>query len=161
MVLIGITALVLGTFVAASYAQMMSGTSGQGSYGQMMGNNGGMGMSGSGQMGDMGGMMGSMSSHCQGYGSGQGNYGANTVAISNYSFGPQTLTVTVGTTVTWVNMDTVAHSVVSGTSQQPSGLFESALLNHGQSFSYTFNAPGTYVYHCGPHPYMTGTIVVE
>lgn len=159
---LGVAALLLGTFVAASYAQMMPWTSGQSWYGQMMNSNGGMGMNGGGHMGGMGGMMDDMSSHCQAYRTGPGNYSAaNTVVISNYSFNPQTLKVTVGTTVTWINMDTVAHSVESGTHEAPTGLFESALLSHMQSFSYTFNAPGDFVYHCDPHPYMTGTIVVE
>ncbi len=112
-------------------------------------------------MDGMGGMMGGMGSHCQGYGSGTGNYAANTVAISNYSFNPQTLKVSVGTKVTWINMDTVAHTVESGTPGASTGTFSSGLLNHMQSFSYTFNTPGTFVYHCGPHPYMTGTIIVE
>ena len=162
LVLVGVTALLLGTFVAVSYAQMMFRTSGQGWYGQMMTNNVGMGMTGGGHMDGMGGMMGGMSGHCQGYGPGPGNYSAaNTVVISNYSFNPQTLKVRVGTTVTWINMDTVAHSVESGTREVSTGLFESALLNHMQSLSYTFNTPGTFVYHCAPHPYMTGSIVVE
>ncbi len=106
--------------------------------------------------------MGGMGSHCQGYASGSGNYAAaNTVVISNYSFNPQTLKVAVGTTVTWINMDSVAHSLQSGTPGAPTGVFGSGLLNHMQSFSYTFNTAGTYTYYCGPHPYMTGTIVVE
>ncbi|MCP8315647.1 MAG: hypothetical protein H3Z51_02130, partial [archaeon] len=34
-------------------------------------------------------------------------------------------------------------------------------LYQGQSFSYTFTEPGVYVYHCDPHPYMVGTIIVQ
>ncbi len=158
---LGIAVLVLGTFVAVSSAQMMSQNSGQGWFGQMMNNNGGMGMNGGGHMDGMGGMMGGMGSHCQGYGSGTGNYAANTVVISNYSFNPQTLKVSVGTTVTWINMDTVAHTVESGSPGAAAGTFGSEPLNRMQSFSYTFNTPGTYTYYCEPHQYMTGTIVVE
>jgi len=99
-------------------------------------------------------------SNCHGSGTGTSGSGSM-VAISGYSFNPQTLRVRVGTTVTWTNMDSVPHSVVSGTSDSPTGVFVSSLLGQGQSFSYTFNAPGTYVYRCGPHPYMTGTIIVE
>ncbi len=157
-VVLGIAVLVLGTFVAVSSAQMMSGNTGQGWFGNMMNNNGCMGMNG----GDhMGGMMGGMGGHCQGYGSGTGNYAANTVVISNYSFNPQTLKVSVGTTVTWINMDTVAHTVESGSPGALTGTFGSGFLNHMQSFTYTFNTPGTYTYYCEPHPYMTGAIVVE
>ena len=162
LVVVGVAALLLGTFVAVPYAQMMSWTPGQGWDGQMMNNNGGMGTTGERHMSEMGGMMGGMSGHCRGYGPGPGNYSAaNTVVISNYSFNPLTLKVPLGTAVTWINMDTVAHSVESGTLEAPTGLFDSVLLYHMQSFSYTFSAPGTFVYHCGPHPYMTGTIQVE
>jgi plastocyanin len=71
------------------------------------------------------------------------------------------LVVQKGTTVTWTNYDPVAHSVESGTHDNPTGLFESSLLNQGQSFSYTFNEAGTFVYHCDPHPYMTGVVIVQ
>ena len=154
LALVGVATLLLGTFVVAPYAQTMY----RGSNRQMM-NNCGTDMMGGG---NMGGMMSSMNGHCQGNRTGSGNYSsANSLVISNYSFKPQTFKVRAGTTVTWTNMDTVAHSVVSGPSEAPTGLFESTLLGHMQSFSYAFSTLGTFVYHCGPHPYMTGTIVVE
>lgn len=81
---------------------------------------------------------------------------ANTVNIQNMAFSPSTLNVKVGTTVTWVNRDSTAHDVVSDT-----GLFNSGNLNNGQSYSYTFNQAGSFPYHCGIHPSMTGTIVVS
>ena len=81
---------------------------------------------------------------------------ANTVNIQNMAFSPSTLNVKVGTTVTWVNKDSTAHDVVSDT-----GLFNSGNLNNGQSYSYTFNQTGSFPYHCGIHPSMTGTIVVS
>ncbi len=81
---------------------------------------------------------------------------ANTVNIQNMAFSPSTLNVKVGTTVTWVNKDSTAHDVVSDT-----GLFNSGNLNNGQSYSYTFNQAGSFPYHCGIHPSMTGTIVVS
>ena len=152
-------AVVLGFLGTVGYAQMFRGAPAQNG-GNMMNGSGMMGGNDMGGMGGMGGMMDSMMSNC--HGSGTGTSGSGTmVAISGYSFNPQTLRVSVGTTVTWTNMDTVAHSVVSGTPNQPSGLFQSSLLGNGQSFSYTFDTPGTYTYYCGPHPYMTGTIVVE
>ena len=85
----------------------------------------------------------------------------NTVIITNYSFYPDLLVVKKGTTVTWINMDHVSHTVESGTHENPTGLFESGLLGHMESFSHTFTELGTYVYHCDPHPYMTGKIIVE
>ena len=106
-----------------------------------------------------GGHMGGMSEHCRGE---EGSYGSgNTVVISGYSFNPQSLKIPVGTTVTWTNLDRVAHSVESGNSEVLAGVFGSGLLDYGESYSYTFNQPGTYTYHCGPHPYMTATITVE
>jgi plastocyanin len=73
--------------------------------------------------------------------SGQAN-----IYLQENGFHPQRLTVKVGTTITWVNKDPVFHSVV-----EDNNLFQSALLAIGQSFSYTFNQPGTYSYYCGVH----------
>ncbi len=71
-------------------------------------------------------------------------------------FDPQTFTVSVGTTVTWLNKDTMTHTVTSN----DTGLFGSALLTTGNTFSHTFSTAGTYYYHCDPHPQMWGKIVV-
>ncbi len=83
------------------------------------------------------------------------------VLIMHYSFMPNIITVTKGNTVTWTNLDPVIHTVESGTAEQPTELFDSGPLNQGQSFSFTFTDPGVYVYHCDPHPYMLGTIIVQ
>lgn len=82
------------------------------------------------------------------------------VAIMNYSFSPSSLAVKAGTTVRWVNMDFVEHTVSFGTHDNPTGV-ESPLLGHMGSFGYTFTEPGTYEYHCDPHPYMTGSVIVN
>jgi len=78
------------------------------------------------------------------------------VAIANMSFSPRTLTVTAGTTVTWVNRDGDAHSVES----RGKGFASSPLLDTGRKYSYTFTTPGTYDYYCAVHASMTGKIVV-
>lgn len=80
---------------------------------------------------------------------------ANSIAIQNMAFNPTTLTVPVGTTVTWKNLDNVTHHIVSDT-----GAFESSDLTNGQTFNFTFNKAGNYPYHCSIHPSMTGTIIV-
>jgi plastocyanin len=80
----------------------------------------------------------------------------NTVTIQNMAFSPTTLNVKVGTTVTWINKDSVTHDVVSDT-----GLFTSGNLTNGMSYNYTFNQTGSFPYHCAIHPSMTGTIVVS
>jgi plastocyanin len=77
------------------------------------------------------------------------------VKIDNFSFGPASLTVVVGTEVTWTNRDDMPHSVVS-----TDKIFKSAALDTDQRFSYTFTKPGTYTYFCGIHPKMTGKVIV-
>src|ERR1700747_2965572 len=59
-----------------------------------------------------------------------------TVKIDNFIFGPQSLTVVAGTTVTWTNNDDVPHNVVSDDKQ-----FKSRALDTGEQFSYTFTKP--------------------
>jgi len=83
---------------------------------------------------------------------------SNQVLCKNNRFNPDTLTVSVGTTVTWVNQDGFIHTVTSGTSpSETSGLFDSGNLNGGDTFSFTFDEPGTYDYFCIPH-YSFGMI---
>lgn len=78
------------------------------------------------------------------------------VKIDNSSFGPQTLTVTVGTTVTWTNRDDIPHTLVSA-----DGLFKSRARDTDETFSYKFEKAGTYSYYCSLHPKMTGKVVVQ
>jgi amicyanin len=78
------------------------------------------------------------------------------VKIDNFSFGPPTLTISVGTTVTWVNRDDIPHTVVSN-----DGLFKSKVLDTDDKFSFTFSKAGTYPYFCSIHPKMTGKVVVQ
>lgn len=84
--------------------------------------------------------------------------GPNQVLINNFAFGPATLTVKRGTTVTWINKDGDAHTVTA-VGARP--LFASNPFDTGDSFSFTFNAPGTYAYFCKIHPTMKGTVVVQ
>jgi Icc protein len=79
------------------------------------------------------------------------------VKIDNFSFTPSTLTVTAGTTVTWVNQDDVPHNVVS----TEGGTLKSSVLDTEQKFTYTFDKAGTYPYYCSIHPKMTGKVVVQ
>lgn len=78
------------------------------------------------------------------------------VKIDNFSFGPETLTVPAGTTVTWTNRDDIPHTVVS-----TDGVFKSKVRDTDEKFSYTFAQAGTYPYYCSVHPKMTGKIVVQ
>jgi plastocyanin len=80
------------------------------------------------------------------------------VRIDNFSFGPTTLTVTVGTTVTWTNRDDIPHTVVS--TEDPK-TFKSKVLDTDEKFSFTFTKAGTFPYFCSVHPKMTGKVVVQ
>jgi len=78
------------------------------------------------------------------------------VKIDNFVFGPQTITVPVGTTVTWTNSDDTPHTAVS-----TNGVFKSKVMDTDEKFSYTFTKAGTYSYYCSVHPKMTGQVVVK
>jgi plastocyanin len=78
------------------------------------------------------------------------------VKVDNFSFGPATLTVAVGTTVTWTNRDDIPHTVVS-----TNKVFKSKVLDTDEKFSFTFDKAGTYPYFCSIHPKMTGSVVVQ
>jgi plastocyanin len=94
-----------------------------------------------------------------------GTSAAKTVTVNmvNFSFVPQTANIDVGDTVTWVNTTAMLHNSVSGQNCTPDGLWSGALLGQGQSFSETFNNPGTFNYYCAPHCGlgMTGIVVVS
>lgn len=83
---------------------------------------------------------------------------------AEFAFFPGDLTVTAGTTVTWVNEDAVVHTVTSGSSNgslgEADGIFDSGLFGAGESFEFTFTEPGTYSYFCTPHPWMQATVTV-
>lgn len=94
--------------------------------------------------------------------SGSNGPGANEVWMQNIAYDPSTLTVSVGTTVTWTNKDNVVHSVTSGTPGAPDGIFDSGSMANGTTFSYTFNTAGTHPYYCVPHSStMTGQVIVQ
>lgn len=78
------------------------------------------------------------------------------VNIDNFVFGPETITVPVGATVTWTNKDDIPHTSVS-----TEGVFKSKVLDTDEKFSYTFTKAGTYPYYCTIHPKMMGKIVVQ
>ncbi len=78
------------------------------------------------------------------------------VSIANFAFGPASLTVAKGTTVTWTNTDAAAH-----TSTSDNGAWDTGSLAKGASGSFTFTTAGTYPYHCTFHSQMTATIVVQ
>jgi len=80
------------------------------------------------------------------------------VKIDNFSFGPVALTVPVGTTITWTNLDDIPHTVVSTDDPKT---FKSKVLDTDDKFSFTFSKAGTYPYFCSIHPKMTGKVIVQ
>jgi plastocyanin len=87
---------------------------------------------------------------------GDGTPGVNEVWIKGMAFGPSTITISAGTTITWTNKDAVNHTVTSD-----NGLFDSGSITGNSTYSRQFSTPGTYPYHCTPHPAMTATVVVN
>jgi plastocyanin len=85
------------------------------------------------------------------------------VSIVDFGYSPATITVTVGTTVTWTNTGTVIHSVTAD-----GGAFDSSpscptgpCINPGSAFSHVFATAGTFTYHCRVHSNMHGTVIVQ
>jgi len=83
----------------------------------------------------------------------------NEVIIVDYVFYPRTLTVPVGTTVTWVNRDIAPHTATYRSFGDQA--FDSGSLKHLDTYEHTFKTAGSYTYICVFHQGMTGTIVVQ
>ncbi|MGH9493719.1 MAG: cupredoxin domain-containing protein [Candidatus Sulfotelmatobacter sp.] len=81
---------------------------------------------------------------------------STSISIDNFTFIPKAITVSKGSTVTWVNHDDVPHTVVSIDKK-----FKSKALDTDDKFSFTFNESGTYGYFCSVHPVMMGKVIVN
>jgi len=82
--------------------------------------------------------------------------GGSEIEINNFSFAPSTVTVPIGTQVTWTNKDEIGHNVVSADKS-----IKSKVLDTNDKFTFIFTKPGTYSYICTIHPRMKGTVVVQ
>ena len=83
-------------------------------------------------------------------------FGSTIVVISNFAFVPTEVHIRPGTKVTWVNCDAIQH-----TSTADGGAWHSPLLDAGAVVTVDFPSVGAFPYHCEPHPFMTGRVVVE
>lgn len=79
------------------------------------------------------------------------------VTIQNFAFNPANITVKAGTTVTWTNKDSVAHTVTETDGQTGPN---SGDVNPNSTYMFTFAKAGTYHYHCSIHTEMVGTVTV-
>ena len=77
-------------------------------------------------------------------------------AALSWGYAPPTITIHVGDTVIWTNQGSLQHSVTAD-----DGSFDSGLFNTIATWSMAFNTAGTYNYHCSPHPWMKGSVVVQ
>ena len=80
---------------------------------------------------------------------------SQSVTITDFKYEPETITVSVGTTVTWTNDGPTAHTATAD-----DGTFDTGNLVKGASGSYKFTKAGTFKYHCTPHPFMKATVEV-
>jgi plastocyanin len=77
------------------------------------------------------------------------------VTIKDFAFSPSVVSIPVGGSVTFKNLDQAAH-----TATDSNKVFDSGNLDTGKSYTYTFTKAGTYKIICLYHPSMKGTIVV-
>jgi hypothetical protein len=77
------------------------------------------------------------------------------VTISDFVFGPKSITIHVGDTVTWTNAGPTVHTATATDHS-----FDTGVLKKGASGSHTFTQAGTFAYICSIHPFMKGTVVV-
>lgn len=78
----------------------------------------------------------------------QGSFGpTKTVSMVASSFDPAILNIQTGTTVSWINKDRTSRRVVHAPTEATGRIqFQSEALYPGDTYSYTFNTPGRYIY---------------
>jgi plastocyanin len=115
------------------------------------------------------------SSSASGQAAEQGSSQGDVVTLS-LKFMPETITVPAGTTVRWVNGETILHTITTGAwgdvnaatglrgSQMPDGTINHRLTpegDEGSTLEFTFDTPGTFPYYCEIHKAMNGVVIVE
>lgn len=91
-------------------------------------------------------------------------YGAtHQVEMINFAFVPDTLNITQGDSVLWINTTVIGHTTTSGASGVPDGFWDSGLMAANDSFAFEFDSAGTFPYYCTPHWTlgMVGLIIVD
>jgi len=83
-----------------------------------------------------------------------------TVVIKGFGFRPKTLEIPVGTRVRWDNQDEIEHTATASSDSGAAPFFNGVMAGKGQSFSFTFDRAGKFVYACSRHSFMRGEIRV-
>ncbi len=86
----------------------------------------------------------------------RGGAGAAKAEMRTMTFAPGRIEIAAGTTVVWTNNDPLVHTITADDKSWDSGAIEP-----GQTWSHTFTQPGEYAFHCTPHPFMKGVLVVR
>ncbi len=81
------------------------------------------------------------------------------VQIVSFTFVPAEIRIPAGTSVTWIYCEPPGEELHTSTSD--TGVWDSPLLDREETFMFRFNEPGTFPYHCTPHPFMQATVIVE
>ena len=77
-------------------------------------------------------------------------------------YDPEVINISAGTTIEWVNEDAAMHTATSGSpADGADGVFDSQILNLGDTYQFTFTEAGNFDYYCILHPWMIGTVNVE
>ncbi len=82
--------------------------------------------------------------------------GATSVEMRAMAFAPLRIEVNAGASVEFTNRDQLEHTVTAN-----DGSWDSGPIAAGATWRHTFDRPGTYAFHCTPHPFMTGVVVVK
>ncbi len=86
-------------------------------------------------------------------------FGSTVIAIRDFAFLPTPVRIKAGGKVTWLNCED--SGVPSHTASADGGAWQSGLLDPGATFTVTLTTPGTFAYHCEPHPFMQAAVIVD
>ncbi|VVB82179.1 Plastocyanin [uncultured archaeon] len=78
------------------------------------------------------------------------------IEMRDLAFNPSEITIKVGDTVNWNNLDTVPHTITSDSGTE----LNSPTIMVGTSYSHVFNVIGNYSYHDSIQTSMRGKIIV-
>jgi plastocyanin len=87
----------------------------------------------------------------------------DTVEMIDNVFVPDTVTITEGDTIVWVNNGSNIHTATSGSNCTENGIWNSGNMTQGETYQFVFDTTGEFPYYCIPHCGigMTGHVTVE